>query len=73
MRSFDQHLLHLVTNLVLEHNEGFQEDFSLGLAHGLEHPWKIRFAVFQQLDPVVALPAIVDIHHGGFAGGPGGG
>ncbi|MNL46284.1 hypothetical protein D3C87_1689840 [compost metagenome] len=58
---FDEHLLQFIADLVLKDNEGFQEDFGFGLAHRLEHPREIGFAVFQQFDPVVALPAVLDV------------
>ncbi|MNP38528.1 hypothetical protein D3C76_1320440 [compost metagenome] len=57
----DQHLLQFFTDFVLEHNEGFQEDFGGGLAHRLEHSREIGFAIFQQLDPIVALPTVLDV------------
>ena len=63
----DQYGLQFCADLVLEDDEGFQEDFAFGLTHGLEHPGEIGFAVFQQLDPVVALPAVLDIDHGRLA------
>ncbi|MNF98463.1 hypothetical protein D3C84_813210 [compost metagenome] len=58
---FDEHGLQFFTHLVLKHNEGFQENLGLGLAHGLEYPGEIGFAVFQQFNPVVALPAVLDV------------
>ncbi|MNU79170.1 hypothetical protein D3C71_687790 [compost metagenome] len=63
----DEHRLQLLADFVFEHDEGFQEDLGLGLAHGLEHPWEIGFAVFQQLDAVVALPAVLDVDRCGLA------
>ncbi|MNO91227.1 hypothetical protein D3C76_827670 [compost metagenome] len=57
----DEHVLQFFAHLVLEHNEGFQEDLGFGLAHGLEHPGEIGFAIFQQFDPIVSLPAVLDV------------
>ncbi|MNL22385.1 hypothetical protein D3C87_1437310 [compost metagenome] len=57
----DQHLLQFIAHLVLEHDEGFQQDLTLGRAHDLEHSREIRFAVFQQLHQIVALPAVLDV------------
>ncbi|MNX90994.1 hypothetical protein D3C86_1230620 [compost metagenome] len=59
--SFDQDLLQLIANLVLEHNEGFQQDFTLRPAKGVKYPGKIRFTVFQQLDAIAALPAVFNV------------
>ncbi len=65
--SVDQHFLQLIANLVFKDDEGFQENFTLGLTHGLEDTREISFAVFQQFHAIVALPTIFDIDHTGFA------
>ncbi|MCY1396721.1 hypothetical protein D9M71_117030 [compost metagenome] len=66
---FDQNLLQLIADLVLEQNEGLQQDFILRPAQGFKHPGKIRLAIFQQLDPIAALPAVFDIDRCRLAGG----
>ncbi|MNX71497.1 hypothetical protein D3C86_1028140 [compost metagenome] len=69
LSGFDQDLLQFIADLVLEQNEGFQQDFTLRPAQGFKHPGKVRLAVFQQLDPIAALPAVFDIDRSRLAGG----
>ncbi len=51
-----QLLLQGFADLVIEENEGLDDDFTLGLADRFEDPWKEVFAVFQQGDAVSVPP-----------------
>ena len=57
LRRLAHHGMERVANLVLDQDEGFDDDFVLCSTDGLEHAWKKRLAVFEQLDAVAADPA----------------
>jgi hypothetical protein len=73
LRGIDQDLLEFIADLVFEHDERFEEDFVLRRPQRSEYAGKIVFAIFQKLDPIVALPAVLDIDNAGFAYRLGGG
>ncbi len=50
-----------MADLVFKQDKGLQQNLPLRLAHGVEDARKVRLAVFQQLDLVVALPAVIEI------------
>ncbi|MNE11887.1 hypothetical protein D3C80_1046630 [compost metagenome] len=54
----DQHILQLLTDLVFENDEGFQQNFFAGLADGFEHAGEVFLAVDQQLHLVAVAPLL---------------
>ncbi|MNC16753.1 hypothetical protein D3C75_646140 [compost metagenome] len=55
----DQYLLQLLANLVIEDDEGLQQDFLPCLGHGLEHAGVVLLAIDQQLHAVAVYPGSV--------------
>src|SRR5690606_2328596 len=53
---FDQHLLQLLADGVLEDDEGFDQHLQTGLADGLEHAREVLLAVDQQVHPIAPAP-----------------
>ncbi len=59
LRGFDQNALQLRADLVLEKDEGFQQDFAFRVRNGLEHGREEFLSVFQQLKTIPVSPVKV--------------
>ena len=55
-------LLQVATDAIFEQDERFDQHFSLGRIDRIEHGWKIRVAVFQQLNAIAADPFDLQLH-----------
>jgi hypothetical protein len=63
LRGLDQHVAQLVPHLVVEQDEGLDEDFAPRLSDRVEHGREEFFAVLQQPEPVAGNPALLVAPH----------